>query len=121
MSMNPHAQIKKLLDEIFHLRESGDFSQFRKILQLAEDDILYLEETFHQHNIVLRYGFPGGSDGKESACNAGDLPLVPGLRRSPEGWHGNPLQYSCLQNPQDRGTWQATVHEVVNSWTQLSD
>ena len=44
-------------------------------------------------------GFPGGSDGKESACNAGDLGLIPGLGRSPGGGHGNPLQYSCLENP----------------------
>jgi len=44
-------------------------------------------------------GFPGGLDGKESACNAGDLDLIPGLRRSPEGGHGNPLQYSCLEKP----------------------
>ena len=44
-------------------------------------------------------GFPGGSEGKESACNAGDLGLIPGLGRSLEGGHGNPLQYSCLENP----------------------
>ena len=44
-------------------------------------------------------GFPGGSDGKESTCNAGDLGLIPGLERSPGGGHGNPLQYSCLENP----------------------
>ena len=44
-------------------------------------------------------GFPGGSDGKESACDAGDLGSIPGLRRSPGGGHGNPLQYSCLENP----------------------
>ena len=50
-------------------------------------------------------GFPGGSDGKESACNAGDLGLIPGLRRSPGGRHGNPLQYSCLENPMDRAAW----------------
>ena len=43
--------------------------------------------------------FPGGSDGKESACSAGDLGSIPGLRRSPGGGHGNPLQYSCLENP----------------------
>ena len=46
--------------------------------------------------------FPGGSDGKESACNAGDLDSIPGLGRSPEEGHGNPLQYSCLENPMDR-------------------
>ena len=44
-------------------------------------------------------GFPGGSDGKESACNTGDLGLIPGLGRFPGGWHENPLQYSCLENP----------------------
>ena len=44
-------------------------------------------------------GFPGGSDGKESTCNVGDLGSIPGLGRSPRGWHDNPLQYSCLENP----------------------
>ena len=47
-------------------------------------------------------GFPGGSAGKESACNAGDLSLIPGLGSSPEGEHGNPLQYSCLENPHEQ-------------------
>ena len=49
-------------------------------------------------------GFPGGSDGKESACNVGDLSSIPGFGRSPEGGHGNPLQYSCLVNSLDRGS-----------------
>ena len=57
-------------------------------------------------------GFPGGSDGKESACNAGHLGSVSGLGRSPGGGHGNPLQYSCLENSMDKGAWQATVHRV---------
>ena len=48
---------------------------------------------------LLFMGFPGGSDGKESTCNTGDLGSIPGLGRSPGGWHGNPLQYSCLENP----------------------
>ena len=48
---------------------------------------------------LLLMGFPGGSDGKECACNEGDLDLIPGLGRSPGGGHGNPLQYSCLENP----------------------
>ena len=48
---------------------------------------------------MLKTGLPGGSDGKESACNAGDLALIPGLGRSPEGGNGNPLQYSSLENP----------------------
>ena len=64
---------------------------------------------------------PGGSDGKESACNAGNLGSIPGLGRIPGEGNGNPLQYSCLENPMGRGVWQATVHEVANSWTQLTD
>ena len=50
------------------------------------------------------------SDGKEAACNVGDLGLIPGSGRSPGGGHGNPLQCSCLGNPVDRGAWKATVH-----------
>ena len=61
-------------------------------------------------------GFPCGSDGKESACNAGDLGLLPGLGRSPGGGHGNPHQYSCLENPMDRGAWQAIVYGITRSW-----
>ena len=59
----------------------------------------------------------GSSDGKDSACSAGDLGLIPGLGRSPGGGHGNPLQYSCLENPMDRGAWWATVHGVTQSDT----
>ena len=62
-------------------------------------------------------GFPGGPDGKESACNAGDPGLIPRLGRSPGGGSGNPLQYSCLEKSVDRGAWQATVHEVEKSRT----
>ena len=53
--------------------------------------------------------FPGRSGGKESACNAGDPGSIPGSRRSPEEGNGNPLQYSCLENPMDREPWQAIV------------
>ena len=56
--------------------------------------------------------FPGGSIGKESACNAGDANLIPGLVRAPGEGNGNPLQYSCLENSMDRGAWWATVHGV---------
>ena len=66
-------------------------------------------------------GFLGGSDSKESACNAGDQGLVPGSGRSPGEGNGNPVQYSCLENSMGRGDWQATVHGVTESWTQLSD
>ena len=68
-----------------------------------------------------RDSFPGGSEVKASACNVGDPGSIPGLGRSPGEGNGNPLQYSCLENPMDRGAWQATVHGVSKSWTQLSD
>ena len=57
---------------------------------------------------------------KESTCNAGDPSLIPGSGRSSGEGNGNPLQYSCLENPMDRGAWWATVHRVEKSWTRLS-
>ena len=66
--------------------------------------------------------FPGGSVVKNPPANAeyaGNTSLIPGLRRSPGGGYGNPLQYSCLENPMDGGGWQATVHRVAKSQTQL--
>ena len=66
-------------------------------------------------------GFPGGSEDKASACNAGDPASISGLGRAPGEGNSNPLQYSCLENPMDRGAWWATVHGVPKSWTQLSD
>ena len=56
-----------------------------------------------------------------SACNVGDLDSIPGLGRSPGEGNGNLLQYSCLDNPMDRGAWWATVHGVAKSWTRLSN
>ena len=55
----------------------------------------------------------------DKAGDAGDVCLIPGSGKSPEGGHGNPLQYSCLDNPTDRGTWWSTVHRVPKSWTRL--
>ena len=66
-------------------------------------------------------GFPGGSDGKASACNVGDLGSIPGLGRSPGEGNSNSLQYSCLEKSMDGGACQATVHGVSKSRTQLSD
>ena len=65
--------------------------------------------------------FPFGSDSKASAYDVGDPGSVPGPGRSPGKGNGNPLQYSCLGNPTDRGVWWATVHGVTKSWTQLRD
>ena len=67
-------------------------------------------------------GFPGRSGVKTPPADAGDtrvMGLIPGLGRSPGGEHGSPLQYSCLEDPVDRGAWQATVHGVTKSWTRL--
>ena len=64
--------------------------------------------------------FPGGSDSKESACNAGDPGSIPGSGRSPGEGNGDPLQYSCLENPMDRGAWQATVHGIARvGWLRV--
>ena len=62
-------------------------------------------------------GFPGSSDGKEFACNVGDTGLIPGLGRSPGEGNGNPLWYSCLENPMDGEAWWATVHGVAKTRT----
>ena len=76
-----------------------------------------------QVNVSLQVplSFPGGSDSKESACSAGDLALIPGLGRSPGEGNGNPLQYSCLENPMNGGAWQAALHGVAKSQTRLSN
>ena len=62
---------------------------------------------------IIAVGFSGGSVSKESACNAGDPGFIPGSGRSPGEGNGNPLQYSCLGNPMDRGAWQATVYGIA--------
>ena len=65
--------------------------------------------------LLMSFWTKHSSVGKSSACNAGDLGLVPGSGRSPGEGNGNPLQYSCLENPMDRGAWQAPVHGVAKS------
>ena len=72
------------------------------------------------HNIEQRC-YIGDSDGKESACNVGNLGSIPELGGSPGEGNGNPLQYSCLENPMDIGDWWASVHGVARSRTRLSD
>ena len=66
-------------------------------------------------------GLPWWLNGKEYTCSAGDTGSIPGSGRSPGGGHGNPLQYSCLENPMDTGAWRATVHGVEKSQTRLSE
>ena len=77
-------------------------------------DLKYLE------SITWPYGFPHSLVSKESACNAGDPGSIPGSGRSPGVGNGNPLQYSCLENPRDRGTWRAVVQGMAKSWTRLN-
>ena len=89
----------------------------RKILK----DISHTLSLYLDLSLLLMVDFPGGSDGKASAYNAGDPGSIPGSGRSPEEGNGNPLQYSCLENPMDRRGWWATVHGVVRSRTRLSD
>ena len=82
-----------------------------------DDDVfnLYLPTRNLLTSAYFPEGFPDGSGGKESTYNVGDLGLMPGLGRSPGGEHGNPLQYSCLENPMDRGAWRATAHGNAES------
>ena len=72
-------------------------------------------------NILSVWGFPGDTEVKIPPANTGDAGLIPGSGRSLAGENGNPLQYSSLGNPMDRGAWQATVHGVTKSQTQLSN
>ena len=96
------------------------FSKAAYILQVVHKEIMeyaelcrgsspdpYWDQGFFLHTFPYTKGFPGGSEVKASACNAGDLGSIPGSGRSPEEGNGNPLQYSCLENPMDRGAWWA--------------
>ena len=90
-------------------------------LLLGHNNILsYWHSRKNFFNINIQ-AFPGGSEGKESAHNVGDQSSIPGLGRSPEEENGNPLQYSCLENPMDRGASWASVHRVAKSQTWLRD
>ena len=82
-----------------------------------------LKFHFYSCNLKCHFcscDFPGGSAGKEYACNAGDPGLIPGSGRSPGGGHGNPFQYFCLENSIDRRVWQAKVHGITKSQTWLT-
>ena len=72
-------------------------------------------------HIISALGFPGGSDNEDSACNAGNMGLIPRSGRSLGEGNGNPFQYSCLENFIDAGAWQAMVHGVAKSQTQLTN
>ena len=75
-------------------------------------NMFYVHICIYKHMYIHRK-FPRTSVGKESVCNTGDPDSIPGWERSPREGNGNPLQYSCLENPMDRGAWWATVHVVA--------
>ena len=82
----------------------------------------FLRGLISEYSWVSTYkGFPGGSDGKASAYNVGDQGSIPESGRSPGEGNDNPLQYFCLENPMDGGAWEATVHGVAKSQTQLNN
>ena len=94
--------IKRLL--LIKENQLSQVKEFSALLYMGRCKRLNSLKSFI--HIRLSYlGFPGGSDSKASACNAGDPGLIPGLGRSPGEGNGNPLQYSCLENPMDRGAW----------------
>ena len=82
-----------------------------------------IETTYFNslHLSLQHLGFPADSDGNESTCKAGDPGSIPGSGRSPREGSGNPLQYSCLENPMERGAWRTTAYGITKNQTQLSD
>ena len=106
-------------------RRGGDslqaFQKGIKLIQSRSGKVRDQQMIPTKDQMLYILGFPGGSDGKASVCNAGDPGLIPGLGRSPGEGNGSPLQYSCLENRMDGGVWQAIVHWVAKSWTRLSN
>ena len=95
--------------------KEGGLSDFLSLEQVAKQRDSY---SYSWTCLISNHdGFPGGSDGKESSCNAGNLESILKSKRSPGEGNGNPLQYSCLGNPMDRGALWATVHGVTKNRT----
>ena len=88
----------------------ASFPPLKSLMLVLGSEVLCLYRSFLRDCILVFKGFPGGAEVKASACNVGDLGSIPGLGRSPGEGNGNPLQYSCLENPMDGGAWWATFH-----------
>ena len=101
------------LHNLFGILLHGRFAYYPSTI-LSNHLFIYL----YQYGLLD--GLPRWLSGKESTSIVGDLGLIPGSWRTAGEGNGNPLQYSCLENPMDRGAWRATVHGVTKSWTQLS-
>ena len=103
-----------------HIAEAKDMLlNTHKIAPPAKNDPV--QNTSVIPRLKRPWGFPAGSESRESACNVEDQGAIPVLERFPGEGNGYPLQYPCLENFTDRGAWLATVHRVTKSWTQLSD
>ena len=105
-------------------KQSQNDGDWGTVEELSMRNQLFQRTFIKDWNFVFTYqrpDLPCSSDGKEFACNAGDLGLIPGLGRSPGEGNGNLLQYSCLENPMDREAWRPTVCGVAKSWTRLRD
>ena len=117
------------VQEIPETEESGELQstwsqRVRHDLWTKQQILRSLSSLWFNYVQLLKqyfWGFPGGSEVKVSACNARNLGSIPGSGRSPGEGNGNPLQYSCLENPVDRGAWWATDHGVAKSWARLRD
>ena len=115
----PVANIKRKWKQIMSVLEKS-FSLLLLLLGLwISINVKCIPKSRSQFLKVVYLSFPGDSDGKELACNAGDLGSMPGSGRSPGEGNGCPFQYSCLENSMNREAWQAIVHGVTNNWTQL--
>ena len=104
-----------------HVKMISIISYQGKANQSHDEILLHLRQEGSTGGWQRCGDFPGGSNSKASAYNVGDPGSVPGLGRFPGGGIGTPLQYSCLENPMDRGTWQTTVYGVAKSRTRLSN
>ena len=110
-----HLVFKKLIERMCYKPLNGHIVHILLLLILLQTSVQLDQCT---ETVRLSLGqFPGGSDGKGSACNAGDPGLIPESGKSPGEGNGNPLEYPGLENSVDRGAWQATVHEVAKSQT----
>ena len=103
-------EVKWTLGSITTNKASGGDGIPVELFQILKDDAVKVLQSIYQQ---IWLGFPHSSVGKDSACSAGDLSSMPGLGRSPGEGNGNPFQYSCLENPMNRGAWQVTVHGVA--------
>ena len=112
-------QHKEVQNQEFYKCRSITIKTYRKRLHCTSEENLYFLHTYQDLSICI----PSSTSGKESACQCRRHKrhgFIPGSEEWPGKWHGNLLQYSCLENPMDRGTWQAIVHRVAKSWKRLS-